>query len=888
MISVLYISNIFAWIITWMLDIVAYFFLLGKMGLDRRAAILPFLGERQFTRVLFRRMRTFYRPFVMAAVFLVAAIYLDPFEGMGRIFTIVAYVIYGVFLLRLYWNLAQSFGKRVPFRIGMVLVPPLFLLLLAFGRNNYRQRPLKPVVYKNKISRVLRQGGFVLLSVVEIAVLVCSVGLLTIREELPGFLVSDLQSQTYEQTKDITGTGKVVARETAMGIYAGELDTLPRSREYFYPDHSGDESVVVMTYVVGSNLENRAGLASANIKQMKEATRQGDGLTFVMEAGGSKRWFTDGIEDRSVGRYAVAGGELKKVKALPRNTCMSEAKSLEDFIRWTRKHYQADRYMLVLWDHGGGLPYGFGQDDLNRRRDEGSPVDTINISELVTAIKDAGLRFDVIGFDACLMQVIEVAAALEPYADYYLASEETEGGLGWFYTSAFGKLAKEPGMPSEAFARELIASYDPYNTILKDEDGKPDTKATLSFVDLTLAKPAYEKLETMFQDARSAIREEVSSFAAVAVAASNAYSFEGDQQIDLIDFLQILDKVDYRDEIWSHKDKMALITALRACVRYRNGNSAKGINGIAISFPYNAMMTYTDVSAQLKALSLKKQRKAMNDVFSIMAVQQEKENNVNRRSDSFRDRVNAILSLDYTEEDWYVKGFEEYDDSRALVDIPLEEVEEGYQIEMPKKIWRTIADCQTMVYQRVENGPRKATMRYLGSDHIGTEDAEGHPLINMDNTWVHIDGRLVCYEDQPARETKEGDVFFGTVKAMLNNEEKIILHIEWDPVTSEQDAPEAGHVIGYEPDDDWNLLQPKGLQKLKAGDSIQFVFDYYDDAGKLVKTKPAGSKIRVTRQSRLEVRDQELEDCDIVFGGLLKDIYQRVMTTEQIEAQIEH
>ncbi|MBQ1471589.1 MAG: hypothetical protein IIZ34_04445 [Eubacterium sp.] len=39
-----------------------------------------------------------------------------------------------------------------------------------------------------------------------------------------------------------------------------------------------------------------------------------------------------------------------------------------------------------------------------------------------------------------------------------------------------------------------------------------------------------------------------------------------------------------------------------------------------------------------------------------------------------------------------------------------------------------------------------------------------------------------------------------------------------------------------EREDGWDNLQPKGLQELKAGDSIQFVFDYYDDAGKMVKT----------------------------------------------------
>ena len=59
------------------------------------------------------------------------------------------------------------------------------------------------------------------------------------------------------------------------------------------------------------------------------------------------------------------------------------------------------------------------------------------------------------------------------------------------------------------------------------------------------------------------------------------------------------------------------------------------------------------------------------------------------------------------------------------------------------------------------------------------------------------------------------------------------------------------------------------------------------EEGNLVKTKPAGGKIRVSKQSRLEVTDKPLGPCEIQFGGVLTDVYQRVMTTEQVEMTIE-
>lgn len=38
---------------------------------------------------------------------------------------------------------------------------------------------------------------------------------------------------------------------------------------------------------------------------------------------------------------------------------------LSDFITWTTHKFPTNRYMLVLWDHGG-VAYGFRQDQKNK------------------------------------------------------------------------------------------------------------------------------------------------------------------------------------------------------------------------------------------------------------------------------------------------------------------------------------------------------------------------------------------------------------------------------------------------------------------------------------------------------------------------------------------
>lgn len=878
------------------LKIPGYFLVMRKMQLNNKTAVLPFLAEREMSKVLFRRMRTFYRPFIISVVFLAGALYLDPSVGMGRIYMLIAVIVYGWFLVRLYWRLGQSFGKGIIYRILLILSPALFMFILGVSKAEYTPLKFKPLKQYPKVIEWLLRGLVAVISAAEIVALVAVVGIIAIRVQMPGPLIEWQLDELYEKTKNIKGTDEVITRDDMMGEAAASVGTMKASREKFFPDHSQDKSVVVLTYIVGADLEDHGGYASANIRQMTESTYEGDALTYVVQAGGSKRWFTPGIDNATYGRYEIKGGKLKEVESLSDDMCMSDKKTLEDFLLWAKDKYKADRYMLVLWDHGGGVAMGYGIDALNEREKKSeSDYGSINTSDVVEAVKKSGITFDLIGFDACLMQDIEVAKALEPYTDYFLASEEVEGGYGWYYTSGFGKLAADPGMSTEDFAVDMLSCYDQLNTIVKDEGGKPDTGATLSLVDTTMAKPAYEEFEKFLDNAGDKLVEDPEVYADMAVAGTNAYNFNEKLQIDLIDYLKTLNKADYDEDIASEEKMKALINRIRACVLYRNKNSAKGINGIAFAFPYQAIQYYTPTSNEMKAMSLKTERKVFNNIFSIMAVEKKKamegDSDAVLESDlEDGDLISALWDLadiDYTKEDWYVKGFEDYNNIGTFVDIPLKDTDDGFQIELPEKAWKIITDCQTMVWQKTGEGEK---LRYLGKDHVGGEDENGNPTIVMDEKWVHIGGELVCYEAEPVKETKEGDVYSGKVRARLNDEEDIMLMIEWDLEDDETKDIETGHVTGYyELGSDLftSIFNTRGTDTLKTGDEIQFIFDTCDEEGKVIKTAPAGKKIRVIKQSDLKVEDAPMKDCDIVFNGVLTDVYQRTMTTEQLEMHVD-
>ena len=178
---------------------------------------------------------------------------------------------------------------------------------------------------------------------------------------------------------------------------------------------------------------------------------------------------------------------------------------------------------------------------------------------------------------------------------------------------------------------------------------------------------------------------------------------------------------------------------------------------------------------------------------------------------------------------------------------------------------------------------------YIGQEHFSDADDEGHPIVSMDGIWARINGHVVCYEAEEPQLTEDGVIFRGTVKAKLNGNENITLHIEWDPVQDDAADDMTGWVTGYSKDDEKvSFFMKKGLEQLETGDTIEFMFDFYDEEGNLIKTDTYGDNLHVITEDQLTVRDEEFESGTIFsYFGVLTDIYQRDLMTEEIREQVQ-
>lgn len=148
---------------------------------------------------------------------------------------------------------------------------------------------------------------------------------------------------------------------------------------------------------------------------------------------------------------------------------MSDGNTLIDFATWAYETFPADKYVLIMSDHGMGWPGGWSDPTSSGAGTPNIPLasrlgDELYLMEIDAALGEIRARtgieqFELIGMDACLMGHLEVFSALAPHARYAVASQEVEPALGWAYTGFLGELARNPDMTGADLGRLIVDSY---------------------------------------------------------------------------------------------------------------------------------------------------------------------------------------------------------------------------------------------------------------------------------------------------------------------------------------------------------------------------------------------------------------------------------------------
>jgi cysteine peptidase C11 family protein len=251
-----------------------------------------------------------------------------------------------------------------------------------------------------------------------------------------------------------------------------------------------------MVYMAGFN--NLSDFATKDLKEMRKVGSSDEVkiATFVKRQDG-----------RGAQQLVVAKRPQDDVKKNLGNADSGRPQTMLDFIRWAHQKAPAERYALVVWNHGSGWqPDDLDDlyDEVRGRRDNGvtarelalrsnqriarslfgttvqevlqledaeargiasddgtgHSLDTIELDRVLEkAHEELAQPFDLLGMDACLMSTLEVAFQARANVLNVVGSEEVEPLDGWPYTEILKDLAAKPDMDGARLGKVVVRRY---------------------------------------------------------------------------------------------------------------------------------------------------------------------------------------------------------------------------------------------------------------------------------------------------------------------------------------------------------------------------------------------------------------------------------------------
>jgi len=258
------------------------------------------------------------------------------------------------------------------------------------------------------------------------------------------------------------------------------------------------------------------------------------------------------------------------------------------FLKWGLKRYPATNTLAVVWNHGAGFR--------TRRRDiafddYGTSLD---MTELQAALNRSGLKGDrklaILGFDACLMNMLEIAYQLRDQTRFLVGSQQTEPADGWPYDLVLANLDAAPA-PQDA-ARSIVRSY------MRSYREVGDSNITQSAI-RTDRSPAAVRAWSLLGDALAAALP--ADLPAVQAARARVQSYDFSDYVDAVHLASLFAGETTSDRVRSRAQAFA--RSVKRCVIFTDceGAAVRDSNGLTIWFPASRPL-YLDFRSKYTAM----------------------------------------------------------------------------------------------------------------------------------------------------------------------------------------------------------------------------------------------------------------------------------------------
>lgn len=336
-----------------------------------------------------------------------------------------------------------------------------------------------------------------------------------------------------------------------------------------------DKKWTIMVFVNAKNNLERFGLKDVNEMEMIGSTGE---VNIVVELGRISGYDTSDGDWTGSRRYLIEKDTSTSKITSPvlmeiAKSDMGDWKHLVEFTKWAQEKFPAKNYMLIVWNHGNGW-----NKDTEFESNKGISYDSetgnhLSTPQLAQALAQIG-KIQVLGMDACLMQMIEVDYEIRNYAEYIVTSEETEPADGHTYNTFLGPLAAKPDMTAKEFSKVTVNSYvDHYQGI-----GQGATQSSINV-------QALDKFTKLLDDWTTEVIN-ANEIALVKDAKSKAQSFYLKTNKDIYHFIKIVTEATQNQAVLERGKAMLNFMDTEVIVHNRKyGDKYVNAYGLAVYLP---------------------------------------------------------------------------------------------------------------------------------------------------------------------------------------------------------------------------------------------------------------------------------------------------------------
>ena len=331
----------------------------------------------------------------------------------------------------------------------------------------------------------------------------------------------------------------------------------------------------VLVYLVGSDLESGSNTATDDINSILDTYKDTDvkTLDIIVAFGGADKDGWRGMKIATIEQLKsdVKDGKFGNGQYLYSDpgADMGSGQSLLKFLRTAQELRTANRTILIISDHGASYD-GIGVDEITSN--------SLHMNDIDTALKETGITYDPILFDACLMSSLEVGKTVQPYTHLMLGSEEIQWG-SYDYEIFLEALTASPEMDSLTLSQKIADSYT-------SQTSDSQIVLTMSIINVKQVPAIRESLDALgaklvplcddpqgLHDLKSAYNDAIS----LGVSDGSAPT-----SVDLVSLLENIKKK--RPELSADIDRTTGLVK-QAVVFERHNSYSKAVAGISIASP---------------------------------------------------------------------------------------------------------------------------------------------------------------------------------------------------------------------------------------------------------------------------------------------------------------